>query len=48
MGSILYFRDLQGPLDRWFRNFSGERTTQNILVLCEAQNIDFYRDWRTS
>jgi hypothetical protein len=26
----------------------GARTTLNILVLCEAQNIDLHRDWRTT
>ncbi len=35
-------------LSQWFPNFSGVRTTSNISVLCEAQNIDFYRDWRTT
>jgi hypothetical protein len=26
---------------QWFQNFSGERTTLNILVLRKGQNIDF-------
>jgi hypothetical protein len=35
-------------LDQWFPNFSGARTTKNILVLREAQNIDLYWDSRTT
>ena len=38
-----YFRLVQ-----WFPNFSGVRTTWNILVLREAQNIDLYKDWWTT
>ena len=33
---------------QWFPNFSGARTTENILVLREAQNIDLYRDSLTT
>ncbi len=33
---------------QWFPIFSGARNTLNILVLREAQNIDLYRDWRTT
>ncbi len=29
------------PLPLWFQNFSGARTTKNILVLLEDKNIDF-------
>jgi hypothetical protein len=28
-----------------FPNFSSERTTSNILVLHQTQNIDLYKDW---
>ncbi len=35
-------------LDQWFPNFSVARTSLNILALREAQNIDLYRDWRTT
>jgi hypothetical protein len=39
---------LKVTLGQWFPNFFGARTTLNILVLREAQNIDLYRDWRTT
>ncbi len=35
-------------LMQWLPNFSGTRNTSNILVLRQAQNVDFYRDWRTT
>jgi hypothetical protein len=35
-------------LGQWFPNFSDARTTKNILVLREAQNIDLYLDSRTT
>ena len=35
-------------LMQWFPNFSVARTTKNILVVLVAQNIDLYRDWRTT
>ncbi len=35
-------------LGQWFPNFSGARTTKNILVLREAQNIDLYWDSQTT
>ncbi len=35
-------------LGQWFPNFSDARTTKNILVIREAQNIDLYGDWRTT
>ena len=35
-------------LVQWFPNFSGLRTTQKNLVIREAQNIQLYRDWRTT
>jgi hypothetical protein len=41
-GSQPVYRDTLGQC---FPNFSGARTTWNVLVLLEAQNADFYRDW---
>jgi len=35
-------------LVQWFPNFSGARTTWNNLVAREAENIDLYRDSRTT
>ncbi len=35
-------------MEQWFPNFSGTRTTKNILVLLEPQNIDLYWDSRTT
>ncbi len=35
-------------LEQWFPNFSGARTTQNNLVVSEAQNIDLYNHSRTT
>ncbi len=35
-------------LDQWFPNFFGSRTTQKNLVVREGQNIDLYRDSRTT
>ncbi len=51
---IVIFKQLEVPpnffkdLRQWFPNFSCARTTLNILVFREAQNIDFYMDWRTT
>jgi hypothetical protein len=39
-GSVLFLSFFL--LRQWFPNFSGARTTKNILVLREAQNIDLY------
>jgi hypothetical protein len=39
---------LNKGLQQWFPNFSGARTTWNNLVVREAQNIDLYRDSRTT
>jgi len=35
-------------LTQWFPNFFGSRTTYKILVVREGQNIDLYRDSRTT
>ena len=35
-------------LMQWFPNFSSARTTQTILVLRVAQNIDLHRDSPTT
>ncbi len=37
--------DIAVLLEQWFPNFSCSRTTQNILVPCEAQNMDLNKDW---
>jgi len=36
------------PLIQWFPNFFGSRTTQKNLVVREGQNIDLYKDSRTT
>ncbi len=41
-------RPIGHSLRQWFPNFSGERTTGNILVVREEQNIDLNRDSRTT
>jgi hypothetical protein len=35
-------------LKQWFPKFSVARTTLKLLVLCEAQDIDLYRDTQTA
>jgi hypothetical protein len=39
---------VRDKLGQWFANFFGERTTQKNLVVREGQNIDLYRDSRTT
>ncbi len=43
-----FIKSVEDILYQRFPNFSGARTTWNILVLLEAQNIDLDRDWRTT
>ena len=46
--SNLLLKSVRMGLGQWFPNFSATQTTENILVVREAQNIDLDRDLPTT